>query len=62
MLSNNKEISGFINNKFIIFDDSEFDDFEVTKEEIVEVDAEFNKKVSKELDDYLREHPLHFED
>jgi len=46
----------------MIFDDREFDDLETTEEGIVEVDEEFNKQVSKELDEYLKEHPLHYED
>lgn len=45
-----------------LFDDREFDDFETTKEESIEKDEEFEKEMSKELDEYLKEHPLHYED
>lgn len=46
----------------MIFDDREFDNFYTQEEESIEIDEEFEKQVSEEFDEYLKEHPLHFED
>lgn len=46
----------------MIFDDREFDDFDTQEEEPIEIDEEFEKQVSKELDELLKEHPLEYED
>lgn len=46
----------------MIFDDREFDDFETTKEGIVEVDEKFNEQVSKEIDEFFKKNPLQYED
>lgn len=45
----------------MIFDDSEFDDFDTREEKTIEIDEEFEKEVSKELDELLTEHPLEYE-
>lgn len=46
----------------MIFDDREFDDFDTTEEETIELDEEFEKQVSKALDKYLKEDPLEYEE
>lgn len=46
----------------MIFDDREFDNFDTTEEETIEIDEEFQKQVSKELDELLKKHPLQYED
>lgn len=46
----------------MIFDDRELDELEGTEEEIIEIDEEFEKQLSKELDELLKEHPLQYED
>jgi len=43
----------------MLFDDRELDGL---SDESIQVDEEFNKQVSKELDEYLKEHPLNNED
>lgn len=45
----------------MIFDDRELDELEGTEEETIELDEEFQKQVSKELDELLKEHPLQYE-
>lgn len=46
----------------MIFDDRELNELEGTEEETIELDEEFQKQVSKELDELLKEHPLQYED
>jgi len=46
----------------MIFDDRELDELEGTEEEPIEIDEEFQKQVSKELDELLKKHPLQYED
>lgn len=45
----------------MIFDDREFDDFDTREEKTIEIDEEFEKEVSKELDELLKEHPIEYE-
>ncbi len=47
------------NENEIIFDDRELDEL---SDDPVEADEEFEEKVSKKLDNYLKEHPFEFED
>lgn len=58
-----KEIKNNDDNKeYILFDDRELDELEGTEEETIELDEEFEKQVSKELDELLKEHPLEYEE
>lgn len=46
---------------YTIFDDSEYDDFSGNEDELIEIDEEFEKRVSEELDNYLKENPLQYD-
>lgn len=58
-LNDNKILN---NDDYTIFDDSEYDDLIGNEDEVIEIDEEFEKKASKELDDYLKENPLRYDD
>lgn len=46
----------------MMFDDSEFDDFNTLEEKTIELDEEFEKQLSKKIDNLLKEHPLQYEE
>ncbi len=46
-------------NEYIMFDDKELENF---SDEPIESDEIFDKTVSKEIDEYLKENPLKYED
>ncbi len=44
--------------EYSMFDDKELEDF---GDEPIEIDEEFEKELSKKIDEYLKENPLHYE-
>ena len=46
-------------NEYIMFDDKELENF---SDEPIESDETFDKTVSKEIDEYLKENPLKYDD
>ncbi|MGM9881577.1 MAG: hypothetical protein ACI4VH_07610 [Clostridia bacterium] len=43
----------------MMFDDRELEEF---IDEPIEIDEEFQKQVTKEIDEYLKENPIQYED
>lgn len=56
------DLLNFDDEKYIIFDDRELDELEGEEGEPIEIDEEFQKQVSKELDEFLKKHPLQYEE